>query len=54
MAIELKEYVGAVALQTKSSDNKINLTEGYTQTYVDDESLIHSGVYNVSFLVMIE
>lgn len=40
MAIELKEYVGAVALQTKSSDNKINLTEGYTQTYIDDESLM--------------
>lgn len=40
MAIELKEYVGAVAIQTKSSDSKINLTEGYTQTYIDDESLM--------------
>lgn len=40
MAIELKEYVGASFLQTKSSDNKINLTEGYTQTYIDDESLM--------------
>ena len=40
MAIELKEYVGAVALQTKANDNKVNLTEGYTQTYIDDESLM--------------
>ena len=40
MAIELKEYVGAVVLQTKANDNKVNLTEGYTQTYIDDESLM--------------
>lgn len=39
MAIELKEYVGAVFLQTKA-DNKISLSEGYTQTYIDDESLM--------------
>ena len=42
MAIELKEYVGAVFIQTKSGDkdNKINLSEGYTQTYVDKDSLM--------------
>ena len=42
MAIELKEYVGAVFVETKSGDkdNKINLSEGYTQTYVDKDSLM--------------
>ena len=42
MAIELKEYVGAVFVETKSEDkeNKINLSEGYTQTYVDKDSLM--------------
>lgn len=42
MAIELKEYVGAVFIQTKSGDkdNKVNLSEGYTQTYVDKDSLM--------------
>lgn len=40
MAIELKEYVGAVVLQTKSKGNDINLSEGYTQTYIDDQSLM--------------
>lgn len=42
MAIELKEYVGAVFIETKSKDkdNKINLSEGYTQTYVDKDSLM--------------
>ena len=42
MAIELKEYVGAVFVETKSGDkdNKVNLSEGYTQTYVDKDSLM--------------
>lgn len=41
MAFELKEYVGAVALSVKSKDNEIALlSEGYTQTYIDENSLM--------------
>lgn len=41
MAFELKEYVGAVALNVKSKDNDISLlSEGYTQTYIDENSLM--------------
>lgn len=40
MGIELKEYVGSVILHTKESSNDINLSEGYTQTYIDDNSLM--------------
>lgn len=41
MAFELKEYVGAVALNVKSKDNEIALlSEGYTQTYIDENSLM--------------
>lgn len=41
MAFELKEYVGAVALNVKSKDNDISLlSEGFTQTYIDENSLM--------------
>lgn len=41
MAFELKEYVGAVALNVKSKDNDVSLlSEGYTQTYIDENSLM--------------
>lgn len=40
MAIELKEYVGAVFLKTNANKNEVNLSEGYTQTYIDDNSLM--------------
>lgn len=40
MAIELKEYVGAIFVETKSKNNKVNLSEGYTQTYIDENSLM--------------
>lgn len=40
MAFELKEYVGAASICVKSKDNKIKLSEGYTQTYIDEDSIM--------------
>ena len=39
MAIELQEYVGATAIEVTAPLSKISLQEGYTQTYIDENSL---------------
>lgn len=39
-AIELKEYVGATFVNVLANKDKVNLTESYVQTYVDDDSLM--------------
>lgn len=40
MAIELQEYVGATAIEVTAPLSKISLQEGYTQTYIDENSLM--------------
>lgn len=40
MAIELQEYVGATAIDVTAPLSKISLQEGYTQTYIDENSLM--------------
>lgn len=40
MGIELKEYVGATFLNSNCNNNNVNLTEAYTQTYIDENSLM--------------
>lgn len=40
MAIEIKEYVGHEFVSVNSTNNPTNLTEGYVETYIDENSLM--------------